>query len=214
MPRYVPIMVDCEGLPIVVIGGGRIAARKSKPLIEAGAVLTIISPKLCEELEQRHASGAFRWVKRPYRIGDIAEAGAGLVYACTNEKTANLEAAAEAKSLNIPVNVATSAEQGSFISPNVIRRGDLVISVSASGAGPAASRRIAEDLESVFGPEYERYVSFLRTVRERVKAAVEDADKRRLLLGKLAELDILEQIRAGRFSPWTEEQIDEWIVKG
>lgn len=214
MAYYIPIMLDCEGLPVLVIGGGEIAARKCAPLVGAGASVTVLSPELCAELAEFETAGRISWLKREYAEGDVAGLQAGLVYACTNDKDVNAAAGAEAKRLHIPVNVVSAAKQGSFITPNIIRRGGLVISVSASGAGPLISRNMTRELEQRCGEEYELYTALAAAVRDRVKRSVDDAEKRRKLLRSFAKLNLLEQIRSGTFRPWTDEQIDEWIVKG
>ncbi|GGA36450.1 precorrin-2 dehydrogenase/sirohydrochlorin ferrochelatase family protein [Paenibacillus physcomitrellae] len=216
MAHYIPIMLDCEGLKGVIIGGGRIAARKAAPLLEGGAELTVISPALGSELEQKRQAGPgqITWINRLYEAGDLKGSGAAIVYACTPDPIVNRNVAEEARELHIPVNVATRSSDGSFITPTVIRRGDLVLSVSASGASPVLVRSITNELNERFGEEYALYLEFWRTVRERVKRQVADPARRVYLLNKLGELDIWEQIRAGEFRVWSEGQIDEWIVKG
>ncbi|ANS75515.1 hypothetical protein AWM70_13665 [Paenibacillus yonginensis] len=214
MAHYIPIMLDCEGLKAVIVGGGRIAARKAAPLLEGGAELTVISPQLGPSLEQKWQLGEIIWMNRPYQAGDLKALKAALVYACTPDPMVNRNLAQEARELNIPVNVATRSSEGNFITPTVIRRGDLVISVSASGASPVLVRGITDELNARFGDEYALYLEFCRKVRERVKRQVDDPAKRLYLMNKLGELDIWEQIRAGEFQIWSEGQIDEWIVKG
>lgn len=214
MSYYVPIMLDVEDLPVLVLGGGNVAARKVKPLIEGRAAITVISPELCIELIRMHAVGSIRWISRSYEAGDIAACKPSLVFVCTGDQEINAAAGLEANRLNVAVNVTSAAEQGNFITPSVVRRGGLILSVSASGGGPAVSRNIARDLENRYGSEYELYTAAAAAVRQRVKASVPDPDRRSILLRRFAELDLLEQIRSGQYIPWTEEQIDEWIVKG
>ncbi|WP_138496252.1 precorrin-2 dehydrogenase/sirohydrochlorin ferrochelatase family protein [Paenibacillus pinistramenti] len=214
MAYYIPIMLDCEGLKAVIVGGGRIAARKAAPLLEGGAALMVISPELGSELEREHEAGRITWIGKNYAAGDLISAQPGLVFACTPDEAVNRLIAEEAGHLHIPVNVAARSADGNFITPAVVRRGDLIFSVSASGASPALSRNIAKELASHYGEEFEIYLSLCRRVRQRIKQVVQEPARRAELLNKLTELDILEQIRSGQFQDWPEEQIDEWIVKG
>ncbi|MNR39054.1 Precorrin-2 dehydrogenase [compost metagenome] len=119
--------------------------------------------------------------------------------------------AEEAARLGIPVNISGPGLGGTFISPSVVRRGDLIIAVSTSGAGPAASVRISQEIDDCYGDEYEAYIDFLSTVRQVVKSAVTDGARRRELLKAAAEMDILRDIRRGEFKPWTEQEIEAWI---
>ncbi|MNH28861.1 Precorrin-2 dehydrogenase [compost metagenome] len=77
-----------------------------------------------------------------------------MVYAASNDDAVNEQVAAEARSLGLPVNAASRAEAGNFITPGVLRRGRLTVAVSTSGAGPSAAARITEQLSEVLGEEY------------------------------------------------------------
>lgn len=146
---------------------------------------------------------------REYREGDLK--GAFLVFAATDSRQVNDSIVKEAEMLGIPVNDTADGARGSFITPSVVRRGKLVIGVSTSGAGPAAARELCREIDRRFGDTYERYVEFLSLVRTRVKQQVEDKERRKRLLARLGELDILPSIRQGGFTPWSEAEIAAWI---
>jgi precorrin-2 dehydrogenase/sirohydrochlorin ferrochelatase len=210
MPVYLPIMLDCEGRCCVVIGGGAVAERKVAGLLEAGAAVVIVSPSLTDELARMAERGLFTWLARWYAPGDVR--GAFLAYAASNDKAVNEEVAQEARSLGIPVNVASHAEVGSFITPGVLRRGRLTVAVSTSGAGPGAAAKIRGALEDVLGAEYESYLDFLHTLRTEIKRREPSAAVRGRLLRKLGALDVLNEIRQGTFIEWSPEAVDAWIA--
>ena len=210
MPVYVPIMLDCEGQRCVVIGGGAVAERKVLGLLEAGAAVTLISPSLTEALTRLAAADRLIWLNRPYAPGDTR--GAFLIYAASNVEQVNEEVAKEARAQGIPVNVASHAEAGNFITPGVFRRGRLTVGVSTSGAGPAAASRIRELLEDVLGDEYEPYLDFLHGMRAEIKRKEPSAEVRRRLLRRLEGLDVLNEMRQGTFIEWSPDVIDTWIA--
>lgn len=209
MSEFIPIMLKAKGLRCVVIGGGPVAERKCKHLLSAGAEIKLISPAVTEPLRQAAHEGSLIWYNRKYVHGDLS--GADLAYSAVDQASVNEQVADEAAQLRIPVNVSGPGSGGTFISPSVVRRGGLVIAVSTSGAGPAAARRISKEIENMYGSEYEIYMDFLNEIRSKVKATVNNPSKRHELLKAVAEMDILSDIRDGRFEPWSERQIIAWI---
>lgn len=168
MPGYYPVFLRTEGKKCVVVGGGEVAERKVRGLLEAGSSVLVISPALSAGLRRLAEETTVEVLSREYRSGDIIEEAA-LVFAATDEAEVNHAVAQEAKAKGIPVNVADDPEYCDFILPSVLRRGDLVISVSTSGQSPALARRIREDLEGLFPEEYASLCGLLSDVRDEVR---------------------------------------------
>lgn len=213
MSKYLPIMLDVQGRRVVIIGGGAVAERKAAPLLEAGAELVIVSPALSGTLSAAAAEGRLKWISRIYTPGDLQ--GAILVYAASSDRAVNEAVAGEARMLGLPVNVASHAEAGSFITPGILRRGRLTVAVSTSGAGPSAAAEITSQIAGLLGGEYEPYLDFLHELRTEIKRLEPSPEVRaRLLrkLGKLGKLDVLNEMRQGTFIPWTSEVIESWIA--
>jgi precorrin-2 dehydrogenase len=143
-----PIFLDLSGRRCVVVGGGEVASRKARKLLQARARVVVISPDIAPELE----SVAVEVHRRPYRDGDLEEAY--LAFAATNVREVNAAVAREAKERRIPINVADNPSEGDFSLPSTLRRGRLQVAVSTSGASPALARRIRGELEEAFGPEW------------------------------------------------------------
>ncbi|MDP4095678.1 bifunctional precorrin-2 dehydrogenase/sirohydrochlorin ferrochelatase [Paenibacillus sp. P96] len=212
MSRHlIPVMLRCEGKSCCIVGGGRVAERKAAGLLHSGATLTVISPSITDGLQVMLDNNQLRWIKRPYNEGDLQ--GAFLVYAATDDLEVNDAVMREARGRGILVNVADHSEKGDFITPGVVRRGRLVLSVSTSGAGPSVSVAITTKLEETFGLEYEAYLDFMYDMRERIKSRVHDPLVRARLLRRLACSGVLEQIRSGEFDGWTELEMDRWIAE-
>ncbi|WP_068783116.1 precorrin-2 dehydrogenase/sirohydrochlorin ferrochelatase family protein [Paenibacillus phocaensis] len=210
MPYYVPVLLNLAGRRCVVIGGGPVAERKATMLIQAGAHTVVVSPVLAEGLERLHRERRLvDWMQREYRQGDLA--GAFLAFAATDRPEVNAAVTAEAEALGIPVNDAGDGARGSMITPGVWRRGGLVVAVSTSGAGPAATRELIREMDEHFGEDYEQYIDYLSAARAYIKEQISDPDKRKHLLRRLAETDILTSIREGSFRPWSEAAMAAWI---
>jgi precorrin-2 dehydrogenase/sirohydrochlorin ferrochelatase len=143
-----PIFLDLSGRRCVVVGGGGVADRKARKLLQARAEVVVISPEVGAELE----SVAVEIHRREYREGDLE--GAYLAFAATNVRKVNAAVAREAKERGIPVNVADSPSEGDFALPSTLRRGRLQVAVSTGGASPTLARRIRGELEGAFGPEW------------------------------------------------------------
>jgi len=206
---YMPVMLDCAGRACVVIGGGRVAERKVSELLACSALVTVISPEVTPVLRQHHEQGKLNWLPRSYAPGDLA--GAFMAHAATNDPEVNRRIAEEAADRGILANVADRPEAGNFIHPSVLRRGRLIIAVSASGAGPLAARTIRRKLEQEFGTEYEAYLDCLYEIRKTVKEQVCDPAARQKLLKKAGGPDMLDSLRQDGFNHWSAEKIRQWI---
>jgi precorrin-2 dehydrogenase / sirohydrochlorin ferrochelatase len=143
----------------VVVGGGEVANRKARKLLQARAKVVLISPEVKPELESMAAEVR----RRPYKEGDLE--GASLAFAATNVRDVNAAVAREARRRGIPVNVVDEPSEGDFALPSVLRRGRLQVAVSTGGASPTLAQKIRRELEAVFGSEWAGVVEELRRKR-------------------------------------------------
>lgn len=164
---YCPVFLDLEGKKCVVIGGGEVALRKVRMLLECGADIAVISPAFHPNLWPLAKNGSIRVIQRPYKTGDLR--GAVLVIAATGRRETNRKISREAGKKRIWINVADDPERSDFIVPSFFRRGGLTIAVSTSGMSPALARKIRTKLEQDFGEEYQRLLSLIEEVRSMVK---------------------------------------------
>ncbi|MNJ60050.1 Precorrin-2 dehydrogenase [compost metagenome] len=137
--------------------------------------------------------------------------GAFVAYAATDNGQINKAVVAEAECRGVPVNDTSDGARGSFITPASLRRGGLIVAVSTSGAGPAVSKRLCQEVDAMFGEHYEAYIDFLSKMRIQIKERVPDQGKRQLLFKALAEMDLLTQIREECFRPWSVAEMTSWI---
>jgi precorrin-2 dehydrogenase/sirohydrochlorin ferrochelatase len=163
MGRYYPVMLDLAGADCLVVGGGRVAERKVESLVEVGAHVTVVAPRVTDALAGLAKSGRIQHIRWAYAAGEVS--AYRMVICATDDARLNAEVAGEARRSGLLVNVVDCAPESNFIVPAVLRRGDLVISVSTGGASPAQARRIREGLEQEFGPEWGPYLGLLEELR-------------------------------------------------
>jgi len=174
--RYYPVNLNLEGKRCIVLGGGEVAERRVLGLLECGAGVTVISPRLTSKLRELSDKGNIHHIERPYRSGDLK--GAHLVFASTNNRKVNRQIGEEAKAFGILVNIVSAPNLSDFIVPGVLRQGDFMVTISTSGKSPALSRRLRIELESILGEEYEVFTEILGAIRERFRTFSPEERKR------------------------------------
>jgi precorrin-2 dehydrogenase/sirohydrochlorin ferrochelatase len=193
MKTYPIYLIGMERRRVVVVGGGSVAARKVEGLLEAGARVTVISPILTPELEVLAEAGRIAVIGRPYRQGDLA--GAFLVIAATNDADVNQAVWREAEQCGCLVNVVDDPAHCNFITPALVRRGEVTLAISTGGASPALARRLREQLEAQVGPEYGELASLLAELRPELRARYREERARQEAAFRLVDSDLLSIIK-------------------
>lgn len=127
MTRGFPLYIDLNGNNCTVFGGGEYAADKVETLLQFGAKVTVISPKLCSRLAALDEKRAIRYIPRKYYRGDCTTSV--LCVAATNEDTTNIAIATESKAKNIPIHVSHPAAFGNFLFPEAIFTENMQLSL-------------------------------------------------------------------------------------
>lgn len=164
---YYPIFLNISGKKCVVVGGGLVALRKVRALLEHGASVKVISPELCPELSQLGQDGTVGILCRDYVQGDLEDAL--IAVAATDDSKMNGRVAAEARRRGVLVNVVDDPQRSDFIVPSYLRRGDITIAVSTGGRSPALARRIRAKLEESLEAEYASLALLVGEVRSELK---------------------------------------------
>ena len=158
-----PIFLDINTKRCVVVGGGHVAERRVKSLLECGAMVKIISPELSRNLELMAEKKFIEVVKRDFRSGDLE--GAFLAIAASDQAEVNSMVVEEARRRGVLVDSSTEPTAGNFILPSVVRSGGLAIAISTSGGSPALARMIREEIEQSLGPEHATLIKLVSEVR-------------------------------------------------
>jgi siroheme synthase-like protein len=141
--KHYPVFLDLKDRPVLVVGAGKVALRKARGLLEAGARVTVVSPECEAEFEELPV----RMVRRRFRASDFGNAV--LVFAATDDRLTNHRIAIAAKGKGVFANIADSAEECGFLVPARVNRGDVQIAVSTGGASPRISAELRKKLEEV-----------------------------------------------------------------
>ncbi len=149
---FYPVSLDLGGRPCVVVGGGRVAERRVMTLLEAGAVVTLVSPAITPALAALVGAGQVRHVAREYQCGDLA--GAALALTAVDDPSITATVAGEARERGVWLNAADDPAHCDFILPGLVRRGVLTIAVGSGGASPALTRALREHLDATLGVEW------------------------------------------------------------
>jgi len=193
--RLYPASLDLRGRPVLVVGGGAVAARKIALLLGAQASVTAVAPEFDAAFKTlrcwRGAGGTLeeraqlRQVRRQFRVSDLN--GQSMVLAATGDLALNRRIAEQAKRRGVWVNVAAPGEAGNLQVPAALWRGPLCVAVSTSGASAALARTVRERLAETLGPEWGQLATLLETRRERILKQSAEPGRRRRLLRRLAE---------------------------
>ena len=151
----VPVNLLVRGRRVVVVGAGRIAARKIEPLLDRGAEVVVVAPHIGDEVrgwaDQGRCTVAARGRSQPADLD-----GAWLAYTATDDPAANRAVFAAAEERRIWANSADDPANCSFTLMSVVRRSDLVVAIGTGGRSPALASYLRRMLGEEIGPEYAR----------------------------------------------------------
>lgn len=193
MSQYYPIFMDLKSLPVLVVGGGNVALRKVQTLLQHGALVKIVSPRLIPDLKEMADEKTCFWLEKDYATEDIQEAV--LVFSCTEIEEVNARVSRDAKANHRPVNVVDDPEKCSFIVPSIMEQGDLKIAVSTGGSSPIVARQVRAELEALYGQEMAKYLTLLKNWRSHAKLSL-PPEKRSIFWQRVTDGEVRELIKA------------------
>jgi precorrin-2 dehydrogenase/sirohydrochlorin ferrochelatase len=206
--RYYPIFLDLRGRHCAVVGGGRVAERKVRALLRAGASVHVISPAVTPRLALLAARKKIQITPRSYRTGDLkgpasarTEGSRGvrptLIFAATDSLETQRAVRKDAEAIGGLVNAADDAKDSDFIVPASFAQGDLLVAISTSGASPGLARRLRRQLQVTLGHEYRGYLRFLRQARKQVMDTVPDEAQRAKIFRQLSGAPMMDWLWKG-----------------
>jgi precorrin-2 dehydrogenase/sirohydrochlorin ferrochelatase len=194
--RYYPVYLDLKGRDVLVVGGGAIAEGKALQLFDAGARVKIVSPDLTESLNRLVKQDAIQYRNGRFAGEDLH--GVVLVIIATNDRTTNETVAAAAARRGILFNAVDQPDLCNFITPALITRGDLQISVSTGGGSPTLTQRVKREVATLIGEEYGVLLELATEMRGEAKGLIPDFERRKTVLRAFVESDAIDLIRAGK----------------
>ena len=173
---YFPILLELDGLPCLVAGGGKLGAHKAETLLRAGADVTVCAPEICPET----AALPVKLLRRAVAAEDVA--GMCLVVDATGDAAAYRVLSEACRALHVPFNSACRVDGGSAIFPAVHRQGRTVLAVSSLGASPVASARLRDALAAHIPAEMDAILDAMAALRSVSRAAFPRQTTRRAFL--------------------------------
>lgn len=193
--KYYPVYLNILDESCVVVGGGGVAERKVARLLESGARVTVVSRTLTERLDGIRRRNGIVHIDDEYRKEHLT--GARIVIGATDDPAVNERLFRDCRELGIPVNIVDDPLRCDFILPAVAEQGDLSIAVSTAGKSPLLARRLREELEERYGPEYAVLLKIMGDLRERIIARGGGSGDNREIFEKVLDSPVLEHIRKG-----------------
>ncbi len=190
MNRF-PLCINLEDKSFLVVGSGRIARRKLSAISEFTSNITVISKKGAEGL----AREGIKVVNKCFDYKDLE--GFDFVITATGSREQDEAIVAACKSRGIPVNAADDREECDFFLPGIIKRGDLVVSVSTSGKSPAYSKHLREQIEDIIPENIEKVLDIMGELRKILPSKVDSQEERskiyNYVMSKLLSIDNLDK---------------------
>lgn len=191
---YLPIFCRLDNKPVLLVGGGEVAERKARLLLDAGARLTVVSPALDPELAALATSGTIDWLAGEFAPEQLT--GKWLVVTATDQREVNALVYQSANQARIFANVVDDPKRSSFIMPSIIDRSPLMVAISSGGKAPVLARLLREKLEALLPQHLGAVATFAGSLRDRVKARFTSMGERRRFWERLLGADRLGQALA------------------
>jgi siroheme synthase-like protein len=191
-----PVNLLVRGRRVVVVGGGRVAARKIEPLVELGADVVVVAPTVHDEVKAMAGAGQVTLHERPFAPADLDDAW--LAVTATNEPDVNAAVFRAGEERRVFVNSADDPANCSFTLMSVVRQADVVVAIGTGGRSPALAAYLKRRLTEELGPEYATLLDLLSEARESMRAqgrSSEDADWQEAFGS-----GILDLVRAGQIA--------------
>jgi uroporphyrin-III C-methyltransferase/precorrin-2 dehydrogenase/sirohydrochlorin ferrochelatase len=189
--RYFPLFADLQGRRVLVVGGGAVAERKVRLLLEAGASVTLVAPVATDWLRSTAGVEFHAEVFDPRHFDGVV-----LAIAATDDAQVNAAVAAAGRDLNVLVNVVDVSHLSSFIVPAIVDRSPLVIAISTGGVAPVLARLVRERLETLIDGSYGQLAGLLERWRGRIKARLPEVTPRRRFYEAVVRGNVADLVRS------------------
>jgi siroheme synthase-like protein len=189
-----PVNLVVAGRRCVVVGAGRIAARKIDPLLAAGAKVHVVAPTIGDDVRAWADAGRLTVAEREFTPGDLDDAW--LATTATGVPAVDHAVFAAGEARRVWVNSADDPANCSFTLTSVVRQGDLVVTIGTGGRSPALAAWLRRRLTEELGPEYATLLDVLSEAREELRAAGRSSEHPDWQ--SAIDSGMLDAIRAGR----------------
>ncbi|PQY38349.1 siroheme synthase CysG [Cronobacter sakazakii] len=188
---HLPIFCQLRHRACLLVGGGDVAERKARLLLEAGAALTVNALAFAPQFEAWAKQGMLRLVQGEFNASLLDDCW--LAIAATDDDAVNNQVSEAAEARRIFCNVVDAPKQASFIMPSIIDRSPLMVAISSGGTSPMLARLLREKLEALLPQHLGKVAGYAGQLRRRVKQTFASMSERRRFWEKFFVNDRLAQ---------------------
>ena len=145
----ITVGLSLKDRPCLVVGGGEVALRRIKKLIDEAATIMVVSPEVLPDIARYHETGALQWVAEPYRSEYMV--GQQFVIIATDRPDVNAQVMEDAQSVQAFINRADVKDDSTWVFGSAAEMGDLEISIFTNQVSPRVSRLLRQDIERRYG---------------------------------------------------------------
>ena len=191
-----PLFLDPSSVRCLVVGGGEVALRKVRTLLEAGVECHVVAPTIQKDLAELLDDHSLMSELRPFEASDLD--GTNLVIAATEDSEANLEIHRLATEVGIWINAVDDVNHSSAIFPSIVNRDPVTVAISTAGHSPTLARRLRARIETFLPSSMGRLALYLGERRSSVKRELADPGSRRDFWDSVLDGSIPDLVGAGR----------------
>ncbi len=193
---YFPAFLKLDGKPALLVGGGAVAARKARLLLDAGAKLTIVTPETIAAVDELVETRDVRLLRRPFRASDVD--GRWLVISATGVPDVERTVARACDDARIFCNAVDDTDNCSFITPAIIDRSPIVVAISSGGAAPVLARKLKSTIEALLPAGVATLAALAGRWRARVFAEMHSFASRLRFWERVFDGEVADEVYAGR----------------
>ncbi|MCX7771022.1 MAG: bifunctional precorrin-2 dehydrogenase/sirohydrochlorin ferrochelatase [Proteobacteria bacterium] len=201
--EFLPVLVDIENAPCLIVGGGLVAERKIETIIDYCPKIEVVSPKVTDYIRKLNEEGKIIWHKRNFEKSDID--GKFIVFVATDDIALNKEIARICKEKRIIVNCVKPGLSGNCIMPSFSNCDGMIISVSTLGQFPLIAKKFREEMEER-AEKYRKLLNLLVPYREHLLTLSTDSNYNKKLWHDFFSYPVMEKLEEGNL-----EEVNKYI---
>lgn len=178
---YFPFYMDISGKKCVIVGGGKVALRKTEKLLSFSPDITVVAPKICAELEKLPLA----FIRREFRDADLS--GAFMAIAATEDNALNTRISMLCRERNININSVDDIENCSFIFPALVHKDDITVGISTGGTSPVFAKFLRMSIEKQLDDRTIEAARLLKNCRPLVMEKFSTENERHTVMETLLE---------------------------
>ncbi len=188
-----PVFMKMINRACLVVGAGSIGFAKIQNLLECGAVVKVVAPFACDQVEQLAVESKIVLLRKGYERTDLQ--GMSVVIAATSDPELNHRVYDEGVARGCFVNVVDDPDYCDFYFGSIVRRGALQVAISTTGESPAFAQQLRQEIDEALPGDTGEWLAQLGELRRQVNRVVEPGPKRVSMLRELARREVCHETR-------------------